>query len=412
MAYQQLHRSSTLEPTGFSESGNTTLGFVNATRTLTITPTGTDFRVLIQGTEFIYSSAQSVVISADEGMHYVYFDTDGVLKDTAIWNNNLITEKALVAMPYWNATDSEALDVGAERHLLMPGITHLRWHLFFGAQYDSGLGLSDMSVDGTGNNDADAQLSVDDGYIWDEDILHHIEDGVQMDLSPVFTSGKFYLSGATPVWRRTASSTHIAATTGTGRAAYNLFSGGSWSVAEVSNGDFVLMHLFATNADRNCGLNPIMPIMGQAVYTTKRKARKGANTEIANLVSLGLPTAEFVPLATVIVQTRNTYSNSGKQRIVSTDDGDPFVDWRTSGVSQSSAPASHANLVDRDLDGAHTNYLRIDGTRAMTGAIELAEEERTPATNNLTLFWDDSADTLYIVRDDGQKAAVTIGAWA
>jgi len=55
-----------------------------------------------------------------------------------------------------------------------------------------------------------------------------------------------------------------------------------------------------------------------------------------------------VPDATVIFETQTGYSNAVKSRIVSTDEGDDYIDWRTSafsGKSASSGVTDHALLT-------------------------------------------------------------------
>jgi hypothetical protein len=44
----------------------------------------------------------------------------------------------------------------------------------------------------------------------------------------------------------------------------------------------------------------------------------------------GLPFLEFVKLGTVIYQTANSYNNTPKAKVVSTDDAENYVDHRTS----------------------------------------------------------------------------------
>jgi hypothetical protein len=107
-----------------------------------------------------------------------------------------------------------------------------------------------------------------------------------------------------------------------GRVAYNLLSGGSWSLAEVDNNKFVLVHVFATNDIEF----PFIAILGQTQYNDKTSARDGAISEIKGLS--GLPVAEFCPVGSVIIQTSNAYSNTPKAQIVSTASGADYEDHR------------------------------------------------------------------------------------
>jgi hypothetical protein len=85
------------------------------------------------------------------------------------------------------------------------------------------------------------------------------------------------------------------------------------------------VHIAATNDVEN----PIVAILGNT-YNTKSAARAGANTEFAAMS--GLPFAEFVRLGTVIYQVSNTYTNTTKARVVSTDDGSAYIDYRDTSV--------------------------------------------------------------------------------
>ena len=51
-----------------------------------------------------------------------------------------------------------------------------------------------------------------------------------------------------------------------------------------------------------------MAIQGQANYGNANQARLGAVTEIANLITNGLPMAEGIALGTVIYKTNSGYS--------------------------------------------------------------------------------------------------------
>jgi hypothetical protein len=73
--------------------------------------------------------------------------------------------------------------------------------------------------------------------------------------------------------------------------------------------------------------------MGQDTYLDRNSARDGAEVEINNLVVNNLIFPEIKPIATIIYETRASYTNSVNARILSTDTGDDFVDWRGSQTS-------------------------------------------------------------------------------
>lgn len=376
----------TNEPTGLPNRTDSTLGITG--NTFTITPTGVSFDYWISGTKYT-STGATVNISSTEGTHFIYFDTDGVLKTYENFNIELIYTKAYVAVIYWDSTNNKFLLVGDERHgLVMDGRTHAYLHLKEGTAYMSGLGLGNFSLDGSGDVNIDAQFSCGNGEIWDEDIQHLIVDGSPQDLSPILNAPVFYLSGDTK-WRRKDPSPYPVISynfNSSNRLAYNSFSGGLWDQTQVGTNDFVLTHIFATNDI----YTPIIAIQGQSDYTTLSNARQGANTELSNLITTGLPVQEFIPVATIIYKTSNIFDNAVKAKVVSTDLGDPYVNWIGQSLSPTSAPNDHGLLSGLN-DDDHLQYALLSG-RNSTDVLKI---------NNLNTFSGSEINILSGVRITG-----------
>lgn len=360
---------------GFENRVDSVMSFDDGTLTFSIEPTSSEFSFFQMGEKYTKTALESVAITDVEGLHFIYYD-DGVLTHTTTFMIELITEFPFTALIYWDATNNEALIFGDERHgHVMDAATHRYNHLTFGARYDTGLGLANMDVDGNGNDASAAQFAVENGVIWDEDIQHTILDGTPQDLSPIAQIPIFYREGANGDWRREAADDYPIITTGSGRAAWNEFTGGAWQLSEVGNGDFVLVHYYATN-DSN---HPIIGIVGQAEYPTTGQARAGALEEIKLLEFgvLGTLTPEFVAIATVIYQTRNNYSNAVKSRVRSTDTGEDYVDWRTAlvgtGGSGGFLPSTFAGAGTTgyvpDPVSEDETFLKDDGTFGYPGRI-------------------------------------------
>lgn len=349
------------ERTGFPLVNRTTtdstLAFDDLTRTFSITPTGASFSIWSDDFEFVFDVAQTVVITDTEGIWYFYFDSAGVLQATQTYSTRLyLGPDVWVSYGYWDAVNKEmVLDIFDERHgMQMDGATHLHWHEYIGAAYGSGFSLNSLLVDQGPpvNLDTYAQFGVDSGVFQDED--------KQLTASAVLsTTGLpiLYLDGAGGVNLRETSQagysvqTDVGAGVGaTGRLVYNDITTGTRVV--VPDNDFVLCHVFATGA--NTDAKRIYAVMGQDTYSNKNDAEDGANTEIANLKQL-LPVQEFLPIATVIFQTSDTYTNAVKARVVSTDSGDDYVDWRFSGVAQGTgaSPTDHNLLSNRSVANSH-----------------------------------------------------------
>ncbi len=312
--------------TGFVNRTDSTLSFTDATRTFTIAPAVTSFEFYSNGIQYTKTSAQTVTITDTEGQWFIYFNSSGVLTATQTFTPLIITEYAFASVIYWDATNNSAILIGDERHgCIMDSQTHLYLHNTHGSAIDSpmGLAITNIVADGSGSLATHAQVGVSGGGLWDEDIEHVIATLTAPASLPVF-----YLTGA-GLWRRKTATAYpiLYGITGT-RANYNLLTTGTWTVEEVTSNQYTLSHVFATN-DPN---QPVIVIAGQDDYSTLTLARENALVELQNLYMIGLPTQEFVALATLIIQTNNGYTNVPKCRIRTTDAGDAYVDWRNTRV--------------------------------------------------------------------------------
>jgi hypothetical protein len=99
-------------------------------------------------------------------------------------------------------------------------------------------------------------------------------------------------------------------------------------------------------------------IMGQEQYETVSSAREAALTEIGNIrANLNFP--EFITIATFIVQAT---ANTAGCEIVPTDEGAPYIDWRTTkatGVGGSAYELPYA--TDSTIGGIR---ISVEGTIA------------------------------------------------
>lgn len=341
---------------GFVDITGSTISYVDGTRTFTIAPTGDAYYFYTHSIQYKKTASESVIWDDTEGLHVVYFDESGDLTSTASPSYttlyDIIVNHAIVAIIYWDATNSEAILVSEERHGRMDGQTHIYLHTVFGAQWVSGLALGGMTVDGNGSSDTHVQFSVSDGSIRDEDLLHSIADGTPQDLSPIAYVPVYYMDGANGYWRKVDATAYPLTTSG-GIPVWNEWTGSTWQLTNVTNTDYFLMHYFAT-PDLN---NPIIGIIGQNEYGNKSEAQEGATTELSSLYyseMAGL-NPEFVPIATVIFQYRSSYSNSVKAIAVSTDEGADYIDWRNQRIGTAGESVSYTNYFDYiDFDTSPT----------------------------------------------------------
>jgi len=352
------------EPTGFPTRDDSVISFVDGSRTFTIEPAVSEFSYYISGVKHVKSSSQTKVISIDEGLHYLYFDGD-TLTETTTFDINLLYEKALVAIVYWDASNSKQIYFADERHgCTMDGQTHALLHLVRGTAWITGLAIDGLLTDQDGSLDTHAQAGYTAGVIRDEDLTFDIAADTAPAQIPVY-----YKDGATPVWRQfTATNFPVRQYLGNpaNRLAYNQFTGGSWQQTQVTDGDYVLAHLFATND----AARPVIAIQGQNEYGNLPQARVGASVELSNLVLGGFPTVEITPLGTIIFQTKATYTNSVKARTVSSLSAD-YVDHRTFTAASTGSVNDHGNLSGLN-DDDHLQYMAMARVGDVTGLINEA----------------------------------------
>ena len=349
------------EPQGFVNITDSNISFDDSTLTFTIEPTGDSYDIYCQGTKYTKSTTLTSTITDTEGMWHFYFDENGDLQNSQTFNTNFIEIYAYIANLYWDASNIEHILLGEERHgINMSAKTHRYLHVTKGTQYQDGIGPTDIVADGNGSSNTHAQLGFGSGNIWDEDIPHSILVQTSPAQIPVF-----YKDGVAGNWRKSTPDDFPLLNTGTGRMAYNQFTGGAWQQTEVTNGDVALMHFFATNDSTA----QIIVVQGENEYSNVSNGRVGAADEIQTIVTNGLPFVEFTPICTVIFQTSNSYSNDVKTRIRSTDTGDDFIDFRTTrGGGVAGSVNDHGSLSGL-TDDDHSQYSLVDGSRAFSGTV-------------------------------------------
>jgi hypothetical protein len=375
---QAVDLSVSSEPTGYLDASQTTISFTDSSpdRTFSISPVSGSFVFYANGERFTKTTPQSVQIPDQEGNHYIYFDVDGILKSTQVFDDSIILTKAFTAIVYWDADNSKHVYFANERHgLVMDGQSHLHFHTVFGAQYISGLALENFTI-GDGSSNANAQYTADEGVIRDEDLKIEILAQAQIPT--------LYRLGASGNWRRKEVDSYPFIYSGTagytgasGRLPFNELTGGSWQLTEIPNNGFVLVHYFATNDIEY----PIVAIQGQATYNTIVAARTSANSEISQLS--GLPFAEFVPIGSVILESSGSYTNDVKARVRLTDTGSNYVDFRGSQILVAAATANDHGLLSGLSSDDHIQY--HTDSRADTWLGTKTTDNLTQGTNNLYL---------------------------
>lgn len=348
----------TIKANGFKDYSNTytTISFNNSNRYAKIEPIGSEFYYYQYGTKYIQSEADSIQIGTNEGIYVVYYDTDTL---NYAYNPNdseieeLVKEKVTVMFIYWDATNSEGIAVGDERHTFhLEPYSRFLFDFVIKASYGgTGLNITNIAPDENGSNDTMAQFNITSGNLFNEDIY-----GITPSLQRGDTIPLYYLSGADNYLRRIYEYgfpvlTDITAGVGaTGRLVYNNTATGT--LATITNNDFVLCHIFAYIADNDS--NKVFSVIGQNAYSSIANAQNGALIEGREIKSNNLFKREVVLLYSIIFQTSDVYANTVKARVVSALDelGNPvdFIDWRGQilggGGSGGGAAGSFTDLTD------------------------------------------------------------------
>jgi len=362
-----------------------TCTFTDLTRTLDISPTTTSFTYWSSGERYIKTTSENIVIDDTEGVWFIYYN-GSILSKSQVWNNDYILKYALIAVMYWDATNKKQIYFGREyfHGTNMAGRTHEYLHNTRGFTLESGGALTDIDVDASGNDLTSIQFGNEATEAWDEDAFFSFSARNSTVIIPIY-----YFDGIN--LRVNESNTYPVINSGSGRASYNEITGSSGSIVEVSNGDFVLAHVFTTNdLDK-----PYACFMGQNEYPTRGTARDGAEVEIQNLFTIGISLAEIKFLGTLIIETKDSYTNSAKSRFRSTNDGGDYVDLRGSivGKGSDSIVSSDHNALSNLQGGQVGEYYHltiakstiVDNTSGTnTGDITLSVDDPTQESLDLT----------------------------
>ena len=213
---------------------------------------------------------------------YIGYNSSGDLDDTITDVRELIVRTPLVTYLYLNAAKGTVEWFADERHgIVMDGQTHLQQHQSTGFFVGAGLDINGITNNGT------IITSVDSGGCGDEDI--------KMFFSSVSTVPKIYMEGSE--WTITDDDNKLGIFVAA-KCSYNLDTLGVWSLAEI-NADRVVMYLIASNNK----LHPLVWLVGQELHATRGIARAKAASDYWRVVLAGLPSNEFHPVGSVILNS-------------------------------------------------------------------------------------------------------------
>ena len=273
------------------------LAYNETTRTITITPTGADFKVYVDGVEYTKVGAQSIAHGAQQGGHFIYYDNTGALVSSQTpWD---LRQTAPVAFVFWDATNSRAIPFFELHHAGRDVWLHQRLHEVDGTQVVSGFAASGFTLN-DGTTDAAVTYSIGSGVLADEDI--------RVTTQALADGGPYHILervGASGDWQITRANTlpflHAANV-----LQYNQFTGATWQRTNVPEDNFVNYWVFAIPALPTTGITPapsatpqIVIVPGQAVYATEALAH---GETPASLAWGSMPFQEIAPLYQVTLR--------------------------------------------------------------------------------------------------------------
>ena len=338
------------DPTGFENQTDSIIAFDTGTRTFSIAPASTSFNVWHRGVKTTISTTLTKQIPDTSGPYYLYIDSSGTLEYDTVFSTAFLDQYAFISYIYWNATDGKLISFGEERHgLAMSYATHEYLHLTRGTQLLSGASVS-FTTNGSGNSNADAQISLSDMRVADEDITANITNSAtptqrfEQTLFPTAFLPVYYKLGT--IWTKDTA-TAYPVKTGTNYAYFNKDTSGTWSLQEASgDGKYVVSYIFATTNIQE----PIIALMGQDEYDSLSDAQERAGW---NKVDFGgLPTQEFKLLYIVYFETSSLYSNAAKSAVRYVGDFRFGIDREVSAIP---LVTDHGNLTGLG-DNDHPQY--------------------------------------------------------
>lgn len=315
----------TAEPTGFLNRG-TTFSFDNGTRTFSITGT---HNVYLSGVEYIKGTT-SIQIANTDGIHWIYYGTDGVIAETTA-SPNLATGNAFISTVFWNTTTTASL-LGDERHgIKMDGDTHSLLHYTVGTRYESGLSSTFTNT----------TFLTAAGRIDDEDLPISISATSACIVFYKNGSVNYQFDGPQAAWYKSTA----------GVLQYNNVN----ALADVTNNKYCAYWCFASNDIAN----PIIFLMGQREDINLADARSSNTYD--TLVLGSLPYQEMKLLYRVIARNQGgtpTYIEAADYRSVTNLPSGTYVATRhdaLTGLNWSVATHTFDTALDTGAYGVTAN---------------------------------------------------------
>jgi hypothetical protein len=325
---------------GVVDRAASTLSFVDATRTFSITPVSGSWTFYHKGELKTVTGGRSIQIANTAGARFIRIDptTLNLIEGGPIPD---FVNDTIVAYIYYDTTGARATILGDERHGVQRDTTwHSNQHLNVGTIWRSG-----GTLGYTLNNQAAIQLDVATPLlIADEDLLHTITHSVtpsadfQQILNTAASLEVLYLSGTTYTSTTQSTTPWVA---GTARARYNQVVGNSGSLVDASENHYITYWLIATNDIRR----PVKLVMGRASHATIDAAYAEEFQEY------GISFAEQVFMYQIVLQTSTTFTSNTPRVVIA---AVRKVTSKIANIAATATAESHSTLTGREDANSHT----------------------------------------------------------
>lgn len=415
-------RQETKEPTGFVDRTQCTISWSDANRRLTIAPVSTSFTYFVKGREYVKTSTETVDITDTEGTWFIYYVNDILTASQTPWVFD--SGAVFVSIIHWDSTNNKAILFGEERHgLTMDWATHKYMHQVHGAEVEYGTFLAgDYILGQDGSLDSHAQLSIADGRVHDEDLIHEIINSAtptnpfEQKLSTIAYLPMYYRNGANGDWRKIDATAFAVAHNSPNTCFYNKIVTGSWTLVNATEGWIIASWIFATNNI----YEPIICVVGQMQSSDLSEA---ASDDFFTNLDLGnFPFVEAKLLYRAFFRTSTLYTNTPKAILASIDGllipnivPSPVVNYKiTSGITFTTLSNTDVLITGMTVTPQSGNYavwfssdLNIVQNNALVNTsiykagVQISDSERTNQGSSSN--FQTQAQTITTVSVDGTE---------
>lgn len=294
-------------PTGFEDRSESTISYNVATRTLTITPTGTYFHIWINGTRYQYTTTSTTHDVAQAGYMF-YFTTSGL---TNVDYNSLVDwdDKVFCAIIYYY--DTTYYLVGDERHTIrLDPMTHFILHHKIGCFLTKDPELTGYQLAPASPSNTSNQYSISTAVLWDEDLRH--------DLPSIAAGSYRYNEFVDPIttnlWIFPTSTQPYKWNSVTGYIQYQSVVGSNWTWQDVPNNNYINYYVITAPGEeanklyQNTGAQQYYANLADAIDVSYI-------VDLSSAYSSSYNPPEFIILYKITFRVLSSYSNNGKCRI-------------------------------------------------------------------------------------------------